>query len=314
MKNKFKALSAMILVLAIIFSCFISANAASKTPDGYVTVSFEDFGIRIQDEIDDGFVDFEKPLGTIISATKVPYYEGENIAQVTVRLLESKGMGYSSTGTLTDGFYLSAIKNFNNSKYGKVKSFGEFDAGPSSGWMLTLNGWFINMSTSAFEVEDGDIIRWRYTCQLGADIGCDWSNPSAKVTGINIDKKYGTLSPEFSSKIKSYTLTVPETVEAVCLEAQLENAWSTVTYSVGKNTYKPLQEIPVKDGTKIVISTAFSEYAGGTPTDTDEITITIKLVPIGSESDEEPVKNSPIQKIIDFFNRIITWLKSLFIK
>ena len=138
---------------------------------GYVTIGFEDKGVRKSGETG---LKYPVALGTIIPLTKVPFKSGENIAQVTVRLLDEMGIGYSNTGTLTSNFYLASIKNFevNNTPY---DSMGEFDAGSGSGWMITLNGWFIDKSTAAFTVSNGDVIQWKYTCQVGADIGDTYS-------------------------------------------------------------------------------------------------------------------------------------------
>ena len=134
---------------------------------GYVTVGFEDRGVRVDGEKG---LKYPVPLGTIIPATKVPFKTGENIAQVTKRLLDQLNIGMSYSGSLTANFYLGAISNFevNGTPYG---SMGEFDAGAGSGWMITLNGWFIDQGASAFAVKNGDAIQWKYTCQTGADIG-----------------------------------------------------------------------------------------------------------------------------------------------
>lgn len=141
--------------------------------EGYVYVSFEDKGKRRSSELDDIEPKFQSQLGTIISRTKVPFVEGDTIATVTLRLLEAKDMTYSNTGTIEDNFYLAAIGNF-TVKGIEYDSFGEFDAGQDSGWMITWNDWFIDQSTSAFEVKNNDVIKWKYTCQLGADIGDDY--------------------------------------------------------------------------------------------------------------------------------------------
>lgn len=271
-----RLIAAVVVLLVTLNMVTIGIHAQSSLPDGYVTISFVDYGIRVQDELDEGTVDFPKPLGEIIAPTSVPFYKGESIATVTLRLLDSKSIGYSHTGSAENSFYLAAIKNFKAGQK-SIASFGEFDAGSGSGWMITLNNWFINMSTSDFTVEDGDIIQWQYTCQLGADIGSDWSNHSAKITGLKIDKKYGVLSPAFSSSVNNYTLTVPSDIQAVKIEALQENYWAKLTYRVGSTYYKLLRDIPVTDGTQIVIESAFAEYAGNPPTDTDKITITVKI-------------------------------------
>lgn len=134
---------------------------------GYVTISFEDKGERVKGE---SGLKYPKPLGTIISATKVPYKEGEKITHVTKRLLDHLGIRMEYTGTLESGFYLGAICNF-ELKGTPYDSMGEFDAGVGSGWMITLNKTFIEYGASEFEVKNGDVIKWQYTCQLGADIG-----------------------------------------------------------------------------------------------------------------------------------------------
>ena len=113
---------------------------------------------------------YPKALGTIIKATKVPYKDGEKITHVTKRLLDHLGIRMEYTGTLERGFYLGAICNF-ELKGTPYDSMGEFDAGVGSGWMITLNKTFIEYGASEFEVKNGDVIKWQYTCQLGKDIG-----------------------------------------------------------------------------------------------------------------------------------------------
>ena len=127
---------------------------------GYVTVSFEDNGKRVEGE--DIKAAYKEPRGVIIPATKVPFCAYDTIASVTLRLLEAKGYIVSYSGTEFGGFYLS-----------EINGFGEFDAGAGSGWMITWNDWFINKGASEFTVKDGDVVKWQYTCQLGADIGDD---------------------------------------------------------------------------------------------------------------------------------------------
>ena len=133
---------------------------------GYVTVSFEDFAARKAGETG---LKYPKALGTIVPATRVPYMAGESIADVTLRLLDAYGIGYrTSYGQY--GFYLASIRNFevNNTPYDEM---GEFDAGAGSGWMITHNNVFIGQSAGNVDVKNGDRIEWKYTCQLGSDIG-----------------------------------------------------------------------------------------------------------------------------------------------
>ena len=47
----------------------------------------------------------------------------------------------------------------------------EFDGGPLSGWMYSVNGVFPNYGCAAYTLKEGDVVAWRYTCDLGGDIG-----------------------------------------------------------------------------------------------------------------------------------------------
>ncbi len=134
---------------------------------GYVKISFVDKEKRVEGEEN---IKYPDALGTIILTTQVPFAEGDTVADVTLRLLDAKEFTYQYTGTTKDGFYLSAIGDFTH-KGIDYDSFGEFDAGSGSGWMITLNKTFIEYGASDFEVKNGDTIKWQYTCQLGADIG-----------------------------------------------------------------------------------------------------------------------------------------------
>lgn len=49
----------------------------------------------------------------------------------------------------------------------------EFDCGDLSGWMYSVNGVFPNYGCSKYYLKEGDVICWRYTCDLGRDIGGD---------------------------------------------------------------------------------------------------------------------------------------------
>lgn len=249
-------------------------DISGKTIKGYVTISFEDFGERKKGE---SGINYKNQLGEIITKAKVPYKSRDTIASVTLRLLKALDMEAGYTGTATSDFYLSSIGDFDlNGKH--YESFGEFDAGASSGWMVKHNNWFINKGASEFFVEDGDIIEWVYTCSLGADVGCDWSNTSAEIIGIKFKSNYGKLSPSFNKDITEYTYTISSSIDSIALSIEQENYWAKATYKVSEKTYKPMENITVKDGTIIDIESIFEEYEGAEIIDSDSIVITIKKV------------------------------------
>lgn len=68
--------------------------------------------------------------------------------------------------------YQGANQNIYNSVY--IQGIGqlyEFDCGELSGWMYTINGAYVSKGASGVKVEDGMNIEWRYTCDLGRDLG-----------------------------------------------------------------------------------------------------------------------------------------------
>ncbi|MBE6658431.1 MAG: DUF4430 domain-containing protein [Ruminococcaceae bacterium] len=64
---------------------------------------------------------------------------------------------------------------YSNSYIEGIGNIYEFDGGPLSGWMYAVNDTYPSFSASAYRVEDGDRIVFRYTLALGDDIGGDYS-------------------------------------------------------------------------------------------------------------------------------------------
>jgi hypothetical protein len=57
----------------------------------------------------------------------------------------------------------------------------EFDKGPTSGWMFSVNGDFPGIGPGSVTVEDGDYIQWLYTTNLGEDIGNIYEEPRKEI-------------------------------------------------------------------------------------------------------------------------------------
>lgn len=68
--------------------------------------------------------------------------------------------------------------DYTGSAYGTyVRGIGyvtEFGFGELSGWMYTVNGEFPDVSVSDRVLESGDMVEFRYTCDLGRDVGDDY--------------------------------------------------------------------------------------------------------------------------------------------
>ncbi len=99
--------------------------------------------------------------GTILSKTTVTFYEGESVFDVLQRLCRDEGIHMESSWTpIYNSAYIEGIHNLY-----------EFDCGSLSGWMYRVNGWYPNYGCSRYQLKDGDVVEWRYTCDLGNDIG-----------------------------------------------------------------------------------------------------------------------------------------------
>lgn len=103
--------------------------------------------------------------GWILNPLKVTFYEGESVFNVLQRTCKQNKihMEYMDT-PLYNSAYIESINNIY-----------EFDAGEQSGWMYEVNGWFPNYGCSRYELKDGDVINWVYTCDLGKDVGGDYA-------------------------------------------------------------------------------------------------------------------------------------------
>lgn len=99
--------------------------------------------------------------GVILAPTKVIFYEGESVFDVLQRVCKEKGIHMESSWTpVYNSAYIEGIHNLY-----------EFDCGELSGWMYRVNGWYPNYGCSRYQLVDGEVVEWRYTCDLGNDVG-----------------------------------------------------------------------------------------------------------------------------------------------
>lgn len=68
--------------------------------------------------------------------------------------------------------YQGANETLYNSVYIEgINHLYEFSAGPLSGWMYKVNGVYPNYGCSQYVLQNGDVIEWDYTVDLGRDLG-----------------------------------------------------------------------------------------------------------------------------------------------
>ena len=99
--------------------------------------------------------------GWILEPTEVVFFEGESVFQVLKRVCKQNKIHMEFENTpIYNSAYIEGIHNLY-----------EFDVGNLSGWMYKVNGWYPNYGCSRYALKDGDIVEWRYTCDLGYDVG-----------------------------------------------------------------------------------------------------------------------------------------------
>ncbi len=115
-------------------------------------------------------LDFEKveliPKDGVIYAEKtVAFYEGDSVFDLLVREMTHSEIHLEFVETpIYKSAYIEGIANIY-----------EFDCGELSGWMYAVNGWFPNYGCAQYKLKPGDKVEWIYTCDLGKDIGGEYS-------------------------------------------------------------------------------------------------------------------------------------------
>ena len=101
--------------------------------------------------------------GVILAPTKVTFYGGESVFDVLKRVCKENNIHLEFSWTpIYNSAYIEGIHNLY-----------EFDCGELSGWMYRVDGWYPNYGCSRYQLADGEVVEWRYTCDLGRDVGED---------------------------------------------------------------------------------------------------------------------------------------------
>lgn len=98
--------------------------------------------------------------GVILSRRAISFQEGETVFDVLCRATQQYGIHMEYE--YTPGFGSHYIEGINN--------LYEFDCGAGSGWMYFVNGYKPNYGVSKYTLKDGDVIEFKYTCDLGYDL------------------------------------------------------------------------------------------------------------------------------------------------
>jgi hypothetical protein len=120
--------------------------------------------LKAMDQFNKDKLDVLPADGVVLAKTKISFSKGESVFDILLRETRARKIHMEYVDTpIYNSAYIEGIHNLY-----------EFDCGELSGWMYNVNGWYPNYGASRYQVQDGDRIEWRYTCDLGRDLGQTW--------------------------------------------------------------------------------------------------------------------------------------------
>ena len=188
------------LVLALIFALLCPAGVIAEENLGTVKVRVVDSVQRDASEVASLGANYREPFGEILATTEVPITAGLTMRGALDKALATKGITVSGASNYVSG--LGPVTSADGTR--TVAKLSEFDGGDLSGWMVTLNDWFINQGANSFPVKDGDVVEFCYTCNWGVDVDGDINNTDTSLKNLSINE--GTLSPQYASNTKKLYL------------------------------------------------------------------------------------------------------------
>ena len=238
--------------------------------------------------------------GTLVSGQ---YQLGTNDTMLTMVLkaLEMNEYSWNGLGSITSDSYSTAVNgNYISAITSKDgKTLAEFTGGKQSGWMGTLNDWFVNEGLDAFSVKngklkDGDVIRVMYTTTgYGEDIGGSWTNTNTSLKTLNVTG--GELTTNLASGRTDYVLVLPKS------QTTDSAASVKVSYAAANKNYQARMYLNTyKDETQRYKS---GEYMSVTPGDVIYIGVGETAWPTMNTADETGRKTVPTKYTIQVIRK-----------
>ena len=169
--KRFVKIVALILSLMLLSGCAKSdgTEVADTNGDGKLTCTLEircDTLLGNLDKLTEGKAALVPEDGTLLPVTKVEFTGGNSVFDVFRQTLKNQKIHFEYVdASAYDSVYIEGIGNLY-----------EFDCGPQSGWMYSVNGTYPGLGCSGYTLADGDVIVFSYTLDLGADLGAEKIN------------------------------------------------------------------------------------------------------------------------------------------
>lgn len=156
----------VLLLLVILCGCSKtrSSQVTDNNGDGRRTCTLEircDVLLDQMDQLPEEKIPLVPEDGVLLDTTEVEFDHGASVFDVFRSLLRKEKIHFEYVdASLYDSVYIEGIGNLY-----------EYDCGPQSGWMYSVNGIYPGVGCSSYTLADGDVIVFSYTCDLGADLG-----------------------------------------------------------------------------------------------------------------------------------------------
>lgn len=166
--KRFVKFSILVMLLLLLCGCNKSGGAevADTNGDGKLTCTLEircDTLLGNLDKLTDGKAALVPEDGTLLPVTEVEFTGGNSVFDVFRQTLKNEKIHFEYVdASAYDSIYIEGIGNLY-----------EFDCGPQSGWMYSVNGVYPGLGCSGYTLADGDVVVFNYTLDLGADLGAE---------------------------------------------------------------------------------------------------------------------------------------------
>ncbi len=146
----------------------VSKNVPGNKSDDYLTCTLSvrcDTILDNTDKLSAEKINIIPDDGIVFPETEVKFSDGESAFDVLQRELKNSNihMEFQKTAAYNT-VYVEGIANIY-----------QFDCGELSGWTYSVNDKFPNYGCSDYKLQDGDDLKFLYTCDMGTDVGADYA-------------------------------------------------------------------------------------------------------------------------------------------
>lgn len=157
-------MSARIVSAALLLALLFSGCSAPAVPEGSspqtqkalsCTLTFSCAPVLDQlDALDADKTSLIPEDGVLLSVDNAAFASGDTVFDLTLREIQARKLHIEfTTSPVYGSVYIEGIFNLY-----------EFDCGPLSGWVYTVNGLSPSVGCGEYALEDGDAVQWLFVC------------------------------------------------------------------------------------------------------------------------------------------------------